>query len=165
MLENLDISRNSHPLDLLEQVAIEQNWAFDRVAENETDLVLSGTWGDCPITVNWQSELELIHLVAEFDLKAPDVKRSSILELLALINQQIFLGHFDIWSHEGIVVFRYGLLLNGGAKVTKCQCQELVAMAVRACDRFYPAFQYVMWAGKSPDVALSMAIFETRGQA
>ena len=37
--------------------------------------------------------------------------------------------------------------------------------AVAACDRYFPAFQYVLWAGKSAREALATALFETAGEA
>ena len=34
-----------------------------------------------------------------------------------------------------------------------------------AGDRFYPAFQYLVWGGKSVDEAAQAAMFETAGEA
>jgi hypothetical protein len=33
------------------------------------------------------------------------------------------------------------------------------------CERFYPAFQYVVWGGKSASDALAAAMIETVGEA
>ena len=38
-------------------------------------------------------------------------------------------------------------------------------MAVSACDRYYQAFQFILWAGKSAREALDGAMFETQGEA
>ena len=37
--------------------------------------------------------------------------------------------------------------------------------ALEACERYYQAFQYVLWAGKSPEDALAAIMLETQGQA
>jgi hypothetical protein len=63
------------------------------------------------------------------------------------------------------VLYRHGLMLQGGAEATPGQCQELVKVALAACDRYYPAFQYLVWAGHDPRKALSVAMFETIGNA
>jgi hypothetical protein len=34
-----------------------------------------------------------------------------------------------------------------------------------ACERYYQAFQFVLWAGKSATEALDAVMFETSGQA
>jgi hypothetical protein len=38
-------------------------------------------------------------------------------------------------------------------------------MAVEASERYFPALQYVVWAGKSAREALDAAMFETSGEA
>ena len=35
----------------------------------------------------------------------------------------------------------------------------------RAVDRFVPAFNFLIWAGKSPEEAMDAAMFETDGEA
>jgi hypothetical protein len=62
-------------------------------------------------------------------------------------------------------MFRHSLLLAGGAEPNGHQCQALLKVAVEACDRYYQAFQFLLWAGKSPADALASAMFETVGEA
>src|SRR4029077_6224625 len=45
------------------------------------------------------------------------------------------------------------------------QVEDLVDIAVSECERFYPAFQLVIWGGKSPDDAMTAAIIEPIGEA
>ncbi len=44
------------------------------------------------------------------------------------------------------MVWRYGLLLSGGQIAGPEQIDRLIASAVMAAERFYPAFQLVAWA-------------------
>ena len=37
--------------------------------------------------------------------------------------------------------------------------------AIEECERFYPVFQFVLWAGKTPQEAISAALIETQGEA
>jgi hypothetical protein len=41
----------------------------------------------------------------------------------------------------------------------------MLEAAAEVCERYYEAFQYVVWAGKSAQDALSDALFETAGEA
>ena len=43
--------------------------------------------------------------------------------------------------------------------------EALLATALDACERYFPAFQFVVWAGKPAREALDAAMFETQGQA
>ena len=42
---------------------------------------------------------------------------------------------------------------------------EIIKIAVDECQRFYPAFQYVMWGGKKPVDAINLVMMDTIGQA
>jgi hypothetical protein len=56
-------------------------------------------------------------------------------------------------------------LLAGGAELNGHQCQTVLASAVRACERYYQAFQFVVWAGKTGQEALGAIMLETQGRA
>ena len=45
------------------------------------------------------------------------------------------------------------------------QIEDLVDVAVGECDRFYPAFQFVIWGGRDPQDALASSLLETQGEA
>ena len=45
------------------------------------------------------------------------------------------------------------------------EMEDLVETAIIECERFYPAFQYVVWAGKDPGEAIEAAMVETVGEA
>ena len=84
--------------------------------------------------------------------------------LIAQINEQLWFGHFDLWTIEGLVMFRHALLLNGSL-ATPRQCEAMLKAALEACERYYQAFQFVVWAGKESREALVSTMFETEGQA
>jgi hypothetical protein len=62
-------------------------------------------------------------------------------------------------------MFRHALLLAGGADPTDGQCETMLRVAVEACERYFQAFQFVIWAGKSAREALDCVLFETEGEA
>ena len=109
--------------------------------------------------------MEALHLGCAFDLKVPDRKRNDILALVAMVNEQLWIGHFGIWDAEGVMIYRHSLLLTGGLEPGRQQCEALLNAAVTSCERFYQAFQFVLWAGKSPREAMDAAMFETSGEA
>jgi hypothetical protein len=45
------------------------------------------------------------------------------------------------------------------------QCESLLHLAVEACEHYYPAFQFMLWGGKSAQDALAAAVLEVAGQA
>ena len=104
-------------------------------------------------------------LLALPDIRVNDDKRGAIYETLGLINEQLWLGHFELWSNSGIVLFRHGALLGEGGSMTLDQAQILVETAIDECERFFPVFQFVLWGGKTPAEAIAASLIETRGEA
>jgi hypothetical protein len=62
-------------------------------------------------------------------------------------------------------MFRHALVLAGGVTATDGQCEALLSTALDACEAHYPAFQFVVWAGKTARQALDAAVFNTAGSA
>lgn len=156
--------RVHNPVDLIEQVASAHEWACERTNDDELTLNVAGTWADYHVSLNWRNDLESLHIACAFDFKVPDNRLGEVYRLIAQINEQMWLGHFDIWSHEGLILFRHGLMLNGSI-ATPSQCEALLRAGLEACERYYQAFQFVVWAGKDSRQALSSTMFETHGQA
>jgi hypothetical protein len=157
-------TRTNNPIALLEQIAGRNDWAFERGSEDELTLNVIGAWTDYHVSLNWRHDLETLHIACAFDAKIPDNRLAEVYRLVAHINEQLWVGHFDIWTQEGLIMFRQGLMLNG-ALATPHQCEALLTAALEACERYYQAFQFVVWAGKDSRQALASTMFETEGQA
>lgn len=160
-----DVARAENPVDLIEQIALRHHWSFEREDEDEISLSVTGRWCDYQVSFTWLSEMEALHLGCAFDLKVPERRRGEVLQLIAKLNEQMWIGHFDLWSSGHAVIFRHSLLLAGGAEPSPDQCEATMKIAVEACERYYQAFQFVVWAGKTAAEALDTAMFETAGEA
>lgn len=157
--------RAEHPLDVFERLAATQEWAFDREQDDEISLSVKGAWADYHVAFTWLDEMEAVHVACAFDLKATGPRRAETLALISRINELMWVGHFDLWTKENVVMFRHALLLTGGAEPQGAQCEALLKVAIEACDRHFQAFQFVVWAGKSAEEALEASLFETAGEA
>lgn len=155
----------SNPLDVIEQIMMDRDLAFDRPAEDELVAESAGVWCNFRIWYAWQSEQEALTFTCSLESKLPHQARARVYPLLAMVNEKLWIGHFDLNSEDGTVSFRHSLLLRGGATATAEQLEELLDVAISECERFYPAFQSVVWAGKPAKEALELAIFETAGEA
>ena len=164
-LHEIEFEREFNPLDMVEQVASVNDWAFNRDTEDEVSIAVTGVWAEYHVAFSWMEEFEALHLSCSFGLKMPDDRRDEATKLLSLINEQMLIGHFDIWLNEGSVMFRQALLLNGGVEPTGEQLECQLSSGLDACERYYQAFQLVVWAGYSAKEALDSALFETQGNA
>lgn len=157
--------RPEHPVDIVERVAALNQWTFERADEDEISISVAGGWSDYHVSFTWLEDMDSLHIGAAFDLKVPEGRRVEVLRLVSRINEQLWVGHFDLWTSENAVMFRHALLLPGGIAATSDQCESMLKIAVDACERYYQAFQFVVWAGKDAREALASTMFDTVGEA
>lgn len=157
--------RPEHPVDVIEQVATRRGWSFDREGDDEICITVGGGWADYHVSFTWLEDVEALHLACGFDIKLNDRRRGEMTKLIALINEQLWVGHFGIWDKESMILFRHALLLSGGLQPAPRQCEAILNAAIASCERYYQSFQFVLWAGKTAPEALEGALFETVGEA
>jgi hypothetical protein len=156
--------RHANPIDIVEQIANGHDWACERNGDDELTLIVAGDWTDYHVSLNWRDDIEALHLACAFDFKVPETRLTEMYRLVAQINEQLWLGHFDLWTADGLIMFRHALLLNGSV-ATPAQCEAMLKAALEGCERYYQAFQFVVWAGRESREALATAMFETEGRA
>ena len=103
-----------NPLDVVEHMAAGNSWPFERAGEDEIAIVVTGRWTNYQVSFTWMGEIEALHLACAFDMRVPEPRLSEVQQLIALINEQLWIGHFDVWMQNGVVMFRHALLLAGG---------------------------------------------------
>ena len=151
----------SNPLDRVERIAEAYDWAFSRTDAREVTMEVSGGWSDMSISLNWRDEFEILHVAVSLEMKVPTARRDEVARLLARINEQLLVGHFDLWHSDGSLLFRNSLLLTGNAEANDAQCEALIRFAVETCERYFPAVQFVVWAGQPAAEALEAAMIAT----
>ena len=156
-----------NPIDLMEQIAVQNEWLFDRAGEDEMHLSFPGQTEDHHLSFSWRNNVETLQLSAQLEIKVPKQKRAEIASLINIVNEQLWLGHFELWSGNGTLVFRHAALLEGDeeASLSTEQADALIDAAAGELDRFYPVFQFVLWGGKTPVEAIAAAMVETQGEA
>lgn len=154
-----------NPLDLVEQVASAHNWLYDRSSEHDLAIEMTGHWCDYRLFLSWQDEVCALLMACAYDMRVNPARQKAVGELLGRINEQLLVGHFDLWSEDGVPVFRHASLLRGMPNASVELIEDMLDVALTECERFYPAFQFVVWGGRSPKDAIEAAILETVGEA
>ncbi|HET9902924.1 MAG TPA: YbjN domain-containing protein [Xanthobacteraceae bacterium] len=164
-LINVFEERQNNPVDVVEHLAALKEWSFDRAGDDEIAISITGRWTDYHVSFTWMDEIEALHLACAFDCRVPERRLPEVLKLISLVNEQLWIGHFDLWSRDGVLMFRHALLLPGGIEPSDRQCEALLEAALEACERYFQSFQFVVWAGKTAREALEAAMFDTSGEA
>jgi len=163
--EEDEIDAGFDPLEVVEHVLAAENLTFDRTEDGDLAFTLAGDWKDYELWFAWRPEADCLQLCLSVDLQAAKIQRRDAYELLTLVNQRIWLGHFEVWPDDGEVVFRHALALPHGERPTLAQAASMIDAAIEAADRFYPAFDFLLNGGRSAEDALAACMFETAGQA
>ncbi|MGV6800638.1 MAG: YbjN domain-containing protein [bacterium] len=153
------------PLEVIEAVAMQSQMNAERVDATELHVNIGGMWRDMAVWFAWREDMRVLQMGAPLELKVPDDMMDDICRLLAKVNERVWLGHFDLWTEDNGIVYRNGTVLSEMAEFDEVQAEILIRGAAEAFERFYPAFNYVIWGGKSVDEALEASLFEIQGNA
>jgi hypothetical protein len=168
MLEESEYEREpAAPVDMLEAYFTAHGWGFDR-DDDEIVAKVKGSWNEYELRAIWREDDSVLQFLAFPDVRVAEERRTAIYETIGLVNEQLWIGHFELWSSSGILLFRHAAMIDAdgeGATLSLAGAELLVESALDECDRFYPVFQFVLWGGKTPKEALAAALIETRGEA
>ena len=163
--EDLTSTGDLHPIDIVETLAEHHAWEFDRVTDDQIAMAVEGQWRTYSLTLAWCAKDETLRLICTFEMEPPEGRLSELYDVLNRCNDMVWTGAFTWWAEQKLMVWRYGLCLAGGQIATPEQIDRLIAAAVMAAERFYPAFQMVAWADHDPATAMKVAIAEAYGRA
>lgn len=154
-----------HPIDIVETLAQSNDWEFDRVTDDQIAMAVEGQWRTYSLTLAWSPHDETLRLICTFEMEPPENRMGELYDVLNRCNDMVWTGAFTYWGEQKLMVWRYGLVLSGGQSACAEQIDRLIASAVMAAERFYPAFQLVAWADRTPADAMKVAIAEAYGRA
>jgi len=154
-----------HPIDIVENLAAHHEWDFDRIADNQITMAVEGQWRTYSVTLAWSDYDETLRLVCTFEMEPPEEKLPQLYHALNAVNDECWVGAFSYWEEQKLMVYRYGLVLAGGQVASAEQIDTLISAAVLNAERYYPAFQLVVWGNRTTKDALQVAIAEAFGRA
>jgi hypothetical protein len=158
------------PIDLLEQLFDANGWTSERLGDEEIITTIKGGWTSYQLRALWRDDDRVLQIIARADFAVPDDRRAAVYEVLGLINEQLWMGHFELWSADGSIMFRHATLLADddaadGGDLSPAQAEILTDAAVEEFERYYPVFQLVLLGDHAPADALAAALIETAGEA
>ncbi|MBL4801762.1 MAG: YbjN domain-containing protein [Emcibacter sp.] len=155
----------ANPLDILEMIAGQNEWPYERSNDEEIIVALSGDWCDFHIRYFWVPEDNLLQAAGMLDMRIPNNKKAKMLETINLVNEQLAIGHFAIWTEDSTLMFRHSNMIGADHDVMAATCEKITDAILAESNKYYPVFQFVLWAGKSPEEAMKSAMLDTVGEA
>ena len=160
-----DVFLAADPLDVVEHVLNAENLEFDRTDDGDIAFSLAGDWREYELWFAWRPEADCLQLCLSINRQVEADFKTAAHELVSLINQRTWFGHFEVWAEDGEIVFRHAMVLTTGERPTLAQAASMIDAAVEAADRYYPAFDFMIRGSKKPQEAIDACLFETVGTA
>jgi hypothetical protein len=156
----------SNPLDSIEDVLHTNEWSFNRPHPDELTLRISGKVGQYSLTFLWQEEYTAMQFFCECDIRIPEERQSVANEALRLINDRLWLGHFDISDHAPGPCFRHTSLFRGWTHSSGAEhVEDLVEIALAECERYYSVFSLIASPEAIDKDHLILALADKAGEA
>jgi hypothetical protein len=154
------------PMDTVEAViASDDRFSTERAEDGDLHFTFKCGWGEVAGYFSYRAELPAMLFTLGIDLQAPVSRRDEAMKLAAHINENLWLGHFDVWSDDGTIIFRHAMPMIGREDISVGEVQAMLAAALDAGERFQPSFHFLILAGMSAEDAAKAAFFETAGEA
>ena len=154
-----------HPIDIVQDIATNQEWEFDRIADDQISMYVEGQWRTYSVTLAWSEADETLRLICTFDMEPPAHRLNNLYASLNAVNDHCWAGSFTYLDKQKLMIFRYGLILSGGQVASPGQIDTMISAAVVSAERYYPAFQLVTWGEQDLAPAMQVAIADAYGHA
>lgn len=155
-----------NPIDTIEEIFSLQEWPTQRVSDGEVAADVMGKLSQYSLHFIWNSDTGILQFIIAFhELEVEQAQLARVYELCARLNEKISVGHFDLVSEAKAVAFRHGLILPGTRTVSEYLIEQLIEMGLETCERFFSAFQFVLFGARDPEEAASMVMIDTVGEA
>lgn len=154
MLLASEIRLNDNPIDTVEHIFNRNSLEFERRNPNEVVVEIEGKWSNMLLFFAWEEHLRCLHISCLMNLNIQIADRTKIFELLALVNENLWLGHFSYWSEHQMPIFKHSIILHSADADFENKLNQIILIAVSECEHMYPVFNAVLTQNISPQQAL-----------
>ena len=167
MSEQFDtFEEDLNPIDSVEDVLHIHNWKYDRVNSDELTVSVNGKGCSYKLYFAWQEDMGALQLCFQYDLPIEANNDAAASSALRSMNENLWLGHFELPAETGAPCFRYTCMLKGLSHSTMTSTLEnIVDIALVQCERYHPVFQLLSSANDIGPQGLSLALMETMGES
>ena len=158
-------TKDENPIDLLEDALINYNWPYNRTDSNTLFAEAKGNWCDYHLTLAWSRDRKLLQYSWLYNIKINHDKYNLIYQLINKINLSLPNGHIELWDEEGMIMYRNSEITNREIGIDPSEIDFILSSCLKECDKYYPAFQFVLWGKKSPVQALEASLLDIQGEA
>lgn len=147
-----------NPIDDIAFLFAQRRQAFERRNPNEVVAEIQGKWDNMLLFLAWEEQMNCLHISCLLNLESENVNEPNIYELLALLNEDIWVGYFSYWEDAKMPIFKHSIFIDEKDLNLTDKLSQVLNIAVTECERAYPIFHAVFKQNISPRKALMPAV-------
>jgi hypothetical protein len=157
---------DNNPVSMIEEFVQSKGWTFSRYDDCLINISMPGQKTKYEVSIEWQEEFSALLVACSLPLEISGASREMAVQALDKINQNLWLGHFDLSNQNKFPTFRHTLLLRMiPTGIAIDLVADILDIAGAECNRFYTTFQLAQAGDIRLHDDLSAAVFETIGEA
>jgi hypothetical protein len=161
-----DIEESLNPIDSVEEVLSSNNWVFNRMNDDELMVQVAGKACEYRLFFIWQEDMNAMQFCCQFEAPVSPANRDTAARALLNVNENLWMGHFDLPKLTDVPCFRHTCLFHGlpaGAGLE--QIQDLVTISLAQCERYHPLFSLLAAPEITDEASLQLILMESAGRS
>lgn len=143
-----------NPIDDIECLFHSGKHQVERRNSNEIVVEISGKWDNMLLFFAWEAQMNCLHISCLINLEPDHIELPSIYELLALLNEDLWVGYFSYWEEMHMPVFKHAIFVDSTDFNLTTKLSQVFNIAITECERAYPIFHAVFKQHIAPRRAL-----------
>ena len=158
------VNTQYNPLDLIEDIVISNNWEYERDSNDNIHVEVGGAYCDYQLSFGIHDDYSLLYISCVLDINIPEHRFKDIYLFIASLNEKLLIGHFEIWTDDSWPVLKQSFPIPNNQSLCRKQLEQASLLALKECEKFYPAFQLFAWENKDVNSTLQHLMLETQGE-
>lgn len=155
-----------NPLDSVEEVLHDHNWSFNRMSNHELVLNVRGKSCQYEIFFIWQEDMSALQFCCQYDVTVSESNKAMAAQTILEINEELWMGHFDLPGATQIPSFRHTCLLRGVNDIAGAEhIEDLVDLSLAQCEQYFPVFHLLSLEQEIDPKTVEFALMNGAGRA
>ena len=165
MSDRFSDSPVQHPIELVSRFVTQHDWYLRQSARNAILADVPGEWSHYQLSVTWQAEAEALVVICHLDLPFIEEHQEAVIQVSAMLNQELWLGHFVYDQSNDRLSLRHTLPLRGAGGATAEQIEDLVDIILGESELAYPVLYQVAVGELAAADTVGLTLVAHQGEA
>lgn len=151
-------------IDIIEAIALKNDWDFDRVADDQIAMSIEGQWRTYSVTIVDSRQNDTLRLVCSYQYETDESQLKNLYTTLNALNAlPTTMGMTTFWNDQNSIVYRSALPAVNNSVMTPQKTAQIIFDAITAHERNYPAIMLSLYGNLSTQEAIqkSMAGYDS----